>query len=110
MWKGRTVSVVLPTYNERDSIRASVEDFFGTGVVDEVIVVNNNAAGGTSEEVASTRAREVMEPRQGYGFALRRGVAEASGFYVAVSEPDATFSGEDIWKLLAYADDFDVVY
>jgi glycosyltransferase involved in cell wall biosynthesis len=99
-----------PTYNERDSIRASVEDFFVTGVVDEVIVVNNNAAEGTSEEVASTRARVVMEPRQGYGFALRRGLAEASGFYVAVSEPDATFSGEDIWKLLAYADDFDVVY
>ncbi len=110
MWQGHTVSVILPTLNERDSIRASIEELYETGVVDEVVVVNNNAAPGTSEEVARTRAREVHESRQGYGFAIRRGLAEATGHYVAVSEPDATFAGHDIWKLLAYADDFDVVY
>jgi len=110
MWHGEIVSVVLPTLNERASIRASIEELFATGVVDEVIVINNNAAPGTSEEVAQTRAREIHEPRQGYGFAIRRGLAEARGHYVAVSEPDATFAGQDIWKLLAYADDFDVVY
>jgi glycosyltransferase involved in cell wall biosynthesis len=47
MWQGRAVSVILPTYNERASIRRSIEEFFETGVVDEVVVVNNNAAPGT---------------------------------------------------------------
>src|SRR5439155_516152 len=46
LWCGQAVSVILPTYNERDSIRASIADFFNTGVVDEVIVINNNAADG----------------------------------------------------------------
>ena len=110
MWHGRSVSVVLPTYNERDSIRAAILDFIATGVVDEVIVVNNNAAAGTSEEVRSTPAREVEEPHQGYGHAVRRGLHEAGGDYVVVSEPDGTFVAGDIFKLLAYADDFDVVY
>jgi len=110
MWHGRSVSVILPTYNERGSIRQSIEDFFGTGVVDEVLVVNNNAAPGTSEEVAMTRAREIHEPRQGYGNAIRRGFREANGEYLIVSEPDGTFLGRDALKLLAYADDFDVVY
>jgi glycosyltransferase involved in cell wall biosynthesis len=110
MWHGSPVSVILPTYNERDSIRESIQDFFDTGVVDEVVVVNNNAALGTSEEVARTPAREVHEPRQGYGHAIRRGFEEASGEYLIVSEPDGTFLGRDILKLLAYADDFDVVY
>ena len=51
MWEGKTVSVILPTYNEKESIRKCVEDFFATGFVDEVVVVNNNAAPGTAEEV-----------------------------------------------------------
>lgn len=110
MWRGSRVSVILPTYNERDSIRQCIEDFFATGVVDEVVVVNNNAAPGTSEEVAKTAAREVHEPRQGYGYAIQRGLREATGDYLVVAEPDGTFLGRDIHKLLAYADDFDVVY
>jgi len=110
MWFGRSVSVILPTYNERDSIRASIESFEATGVVDEIVVVNNNAAPGTSAEVARTRAREVHEPRQGYGAAIRRGFREARGDLIIVCEPDGTFRGQDVFKLLAYADDFEVVY
>ncbi len=109
MWKNKTVSVVLPTYNEKDSIRRFIEELFETGYVDEVIVVNNNAAEGTSEEVAQTSAREVFESRQGYGQAIRRGLQEATGDLLAVAEPDGTFSAHDIVKLLAYSDDFDYV-
>ncbi|MCA9551069.1 MAG: glycosyltransferase family 2 protein [Myxococcales bacterium] len=110
MWKGKTVSVIFPTYNEKDSIRAAVEEFLGTGVVDEVVVVNNNAAAGTSEEVAKTAAREVHEPVQGYGAAIRRGFREVVGDLIIVAEPDDTFRGHDVLKLLAYSDDFEVVY
>lgn len=110
MWCGKRVSVVLPTYNERDSIRASIEEFEATGVVDEIIVVNNNAAPGTSQEVARTSAREVHESRQGYGAAIRRGLREARGDLILVFEPDGTFRGRDVRKMLAYAEDFDVVY
>jgi glycosyltransferase involved in cell wall biosynthesis len=67
MWHGRTVSVILPTYNERDSIRQSIEDILALDVADEVLVINNNAAPGTSEEVAQTPAREIHDPLQGYG-------------------------------------------
>jgi glycosyltransferase involved in cell wall biosynthesis len=116
-WRDRRVSVVFPTYNERDSIRVAILDFVATGVVDEVVVVNNNAADGTSDEVARAAAevsdgvvREVHEPRQGYGFAIQRGLRETSGDYIVVSEPDGTFLGRDTLKLLAYADDFDIVY
>ncbi len=116
-WHGHRVSVVFPTYNERDSIRVAILDFLSVGVVDEVVVVNNNAAAGTSEEVAAThaqageaRVREVHEGKQGYGHAIRRGLREATGDYVVVSEPDGTFLGRDMLKLLAYAEDADVVY
>lgn len=110
MWKGKSVSVVLPTYNEAESIRAAIVEFERTLVVDEIIVVNNNAAEGTSENVAETSAREVHEPVQGYGAAIQRGFREARGDLVIVSEPDGTFRGDDVFKLLAYAQDFEVVY
>jgi len=45
MYGDKTVSVVLPAYNEEQYIRAAVEDFAATGVVDEIIVVDNNFAG-----------------------------------------------------------------
>jgi hypothetical protein len=106
----QTVSVVLPTYNEKDSIKQVILDFFATGVVDEVIVVNNNAVAGTSEQVAGSGAREVIEPRQGYGAATRRGLREATSDLIVICEPDGTFLPRDIHKLLAYAHDFDVVY
>ena len=110
MWRDKTVSVVFPTYNEKDSIRAAIEEFFATGWIDEVIVVNNNAAPGTSEEVAKTCAREVIEPQQGYGHAIRRGLKEARGDLIIVAEPDGTFVGADVYKLLVYSDDFPVVF
>ena len=96
MWSGKSVSVILMTYNERDSIRATIDGFLGTGLVDEVLVVNNNAAPGTSEEVALTAAREVLETRQGYGWASRRGLREARGDLLVLAEPDGTFLPSDI--------------
>lgn len=110
MWQGKHVSVVFPTYNEKDSIRAAIEDFFASGYVDEIVVVNNNAAVGTDDEVRATAARLVYEEKQGYGHAIQRGLAEAAGDLLIIAEPDGTFSGHDVMKLLAYSDDMPVVF
>src|SRR3954464_9202430 len=110
MWDDKAVSVVLMTYAERDSIRAVIDGFFATGVVDEVVVVDNNAEPGTAEEVAATPARLVHEPRQGYGDATRRGLEEAHGDLIVLSEPDGTFLPADIHKLLVYSGECDVVF
>lgn len=110
MWKGQTVSVVLMTYAERDSIRSVIDGFSQTGVVDEIVVINNNAQEGTVEEVKKTDARQIFEPKQGYGYATRRGLAEASGDLIVLAEPDGTFLPTDLLKLLTYSDECDVVF
>jgi glycosyltransferase involved in cell wall biosynthesis len=109
MYRASTVSVVLPAYNEEPNIRQAIEDFYATGVVDEIIVVDNNSRDRTVEEARRTRARVVQEPRQGYGHALRRGLREATGDLIVLSEPDGTFVAGDIVKLLAYSEDFEMV-
>ncbi len=110
MFNDKAVSVVLMTYAERDSIRAVIEGFFDTGLVDEVLVVDNNAQEGTEAEVRATRARLVREPLQGYGHATRRGLAEARGEFIVLAEPDGTFLPEDIRKLLVYSAECEVVF
>jgi glycosyltransferase involved in cell wall biosynthesis len=110
MWNGKTVSVVLMTYAERDSIREVIDGFLATGLADEVLVVDNNAEPGTREEVAKTSARLVEEPRQGYGFATRRGLMDATGDLIVLAEPDGTFLPEDLVKLLAYSNECEVVF
>ncbi|MDP2649509.1 MAG: glycosyltransferase family 2 protein [bacterium] len=111
MYHGKFVSVILATYREKNSIRKVIEDFFKTGFVDEVIVVNNNSEEGTLEEVKKTKARIITENKQGYGIAYQTGIKNAKGDYVILCEPDGTYVPEDIEKFLVYAKkDFEVVF
>ncbi|GAB6052583.1 hypothetical protein JCM17960_14030 [Magnetospira thiophila] len=116
MWNGKTVSVVFPAYNEEPNIEAAIAEFqavsFFTGskVVDEILVVNNNSKDRTEELALKAGARVVSEPRQGYGNAMQRGLKEAASDIIVLCEPDGTFVAHDILKLLAYADDFEMVF
>lgn len=110
MWKNKKISVVFPAYNEEKNIKNAIEDFFSIGIVDEIVVVDNNSTDNTVKEVKKTKARLVREKRQGYGWANRRGLREASGYYIITAEPDGTFIGKDVLKLLSYTDDFNVVF
>ena len=109
MWQGFRVSVVLPAYNEAAGVAQAVGEFVAVPAVDEVLVVDNNSTDDTAARAMAAGARVVLESRQGYGFALRRGLQEASGDYIVLAEPDGTFMGRDVLKLLAYAEDFDLV-
>lgn len=111
MWRNSTLAVILPTYNEADSIEACIKGFEELGIVDEILVVNNNAHPDTSANVTRTSAREVFEDQQGYGAAIRKGLDESAEFdLVAICEPDGTFEPDDLWKLLPFLSDADVVF
>jgi glycosyltransferase involved in cell wall biosynthesis len=110
MWGDRSVAVILPTYNEAESIAKCIHDFLSTGVIDHVVVVNNNAHPDTSPAVSGTGAIEVFETKQGYGAAIQRGLIETKDFdVVCVCEPDGTFDPADILKLLPFLTDVDAV-
>jgi len=110
MWNKQKVTVVFPTYNEEDYVGKAVKDFLSTKVVDELIVIDNNSKDRSAEIAKKAGAKVIKETKQGYGWANRRGLKEASGDIIITAEPDGTFMGKDIIKLLNYADDFDVVF
>ena len=110
MWKQQTVQIIFPAFNEEESIRQAIIDFYETGFVDQVIAVDNNSTDGTRERIQSTRATYLFEPQAGYGAALTRGLREATADIVVTCEPDGTFSATDLIKLLIYSDTYDVVF
>ena len=111
MYKNKKVSIIIPTYNEEKSIAGVINGFFTTGLVDEVIAVDNNARGATTEEIKKTKAIHVKEyKKQGYGYAIMRGLREATGDILIISEADNTFDPKDVEKFLAYSNDFEVIF
>jgi glycosyltransferase involved in cell wall biosynthesis len=109
VWNNQSLCVVLPTYNEKDSIAEVIRGFERLSIVDDIVVVNNNAAEGTSEEVAPTSAREVVETTQGYGAAIKRGLRATNADLICICEPDGTFDPADLLKLLPFTSECELV-
>lgn len=109
MYNGMTVSVVMPAYNEADGIADTIRGFLAVPEIDEVIVADNNSRDDTARLAIEAGARVVPETRQGYGFACRRALEAASSDYIIITESDGTFRPTDVYKFLAYAEEFDAI-
>lgn len=103
------LSVVFPAYNEEEVIEKAIKEFKKIPEVDEIIVVDNNSTDRTFEIALQNGAKVVKEKKQGYGYACQRGLKEAKNDIIILVEPDMTFYPKDIYKFLAYIDDFDLV-
>lgn len=105
MFEGKSVSVIVPAYNEEATIRQVVLDFVSHAAVDEVLVVDNNCKDKTAELAREAGARVVEESAPGYGCALRCGMREASSDLFVLVEADGSFRASDLSKFLAYMED-----
>ncbi|MHA6278608.1 glycosyltransferase family 2 protein [Salinimicrobium sp. CAU 1759] len=66
------IKVIIPAYNEADSIGLVVKDV--PEFVDEVIVVSNNSTDNTEQTAAQAGATVLQESRKGYGYACLKGI------------------------------------
>ena len=70
----KKIVVVIPAFNEENSIGKVVRDI-PKGCVDEVIVVDNNSSDATEQSALAEGATVLSEPKQGYGAACLKGLA-----------------------------------
>jgi dolichol-phosphate mannosyltransferase len=100
------LSVVIPAHNEEGRIEATVREFAAAlqaaGIAHEILVVNDNSKDGT-EAVLQRTQRELPAlryinntPPNGFGFAVRAGLAAFKGEAVAIVMADASDSPEDL--------------
>ncbi len=66
------IKVIIPAYNEADSIASVIKDI--PNIVDEVIVVSNNSNDDTIINARSAGATVLSESRRGYGYACLKGM------------------------------------
>ena len=76
------VSVVIPTYNEAQSIGRVLADI--PAIVEEVLVVDSDSSDGTAAVAREMGAKVLPEPRRGYGRACLSGLAAANAPEVVV--------------------------
>ncbi len=66
------IKVIIPAFNEQDSIANVVNDI--PSIVDEVIVVSNNSTDNTIKNAKKAGATVLEENRKGYGYACLKGM------------------------------------
>jgi glycosyltransferase involved in cell wall biosynthesis len=95
------VSVVIPTLNEAGNIREALDTIDRElAFPKEIIVVDGNSTDGTLEIVKDSNCRLIIEPRRGYGVALRIGMKAAKGDVVIMVDGDGTYEFKHINRLL----------
>jgi glycosyltransferase involved in cell wall biosynthesis/2-polyprenyl-3-methyl-5-hydroxy-6-metoxy-1,4-benzoquinol methylase len=104
----RTLSVIVPAYNEAATFEALMEALLLKEVPDldlEIIVVESNSTDGT-REIAQRykdhpRVRLVLQDRpQGKGYAVRTGFQHATGDFILIQDADLEYDLEDYDALL----------
>ena len=73
-----TIKVIIPAYNEEDSIANVIHDI--SSAVEEIIVVSNNSTDKTEENASKAGATVLKEERKGYGFACLKGMEHIASF------------------------------
>jgi glycosyltransferase involved in cell wall biosynthesis len=74
--KDISINVIIPAFNEQDSIGNVIRDI--PNFVDEVIVANNNSTDNTKLVAERAGATVVFEPQKGYGYACLKAMAYIS--------------------------------
>lgn len=100
----RCLSLVMPAYNEQETILTSVERVLAQPFVNELIIVNDASVDQTLaliETLTDPRVK-ILSHRvnQGKGAALRTGIAAATSDYVGIQDADLEYNPADLARLL----------
>jgi len=100
------LSVVIPVYNENQTIHEILRRVHRVDIPKEIIIVDDGSTDGTRDRLEEIgrqlpNVRVILQPHNmGKGRALRTGFAAARGDYVVVQDADLEYDPEDYYKLI----------
>lgn len=108
------LSVIIPAYNESDTITSVLERLLVLDISMEIILVDDASTDDTVQKASQFPGRVRIlrqEVNQGKGMAIRRALTEAVGDVVVIQDADLEYYPEDLQELLKpFESGADVVY
>jgi glycosyltransferase involved in cell wall biosynthesis len=98
MYKGDSITVIIPCLNEEQGIERVLRAM--PEFVDQVIVVDNGSTDRTSHIATELGAQVIREDVRGYGRAYKRGFAEATGDLIVTLDGDHSYPVDAVSYLL----------
>src|SRR5689334_4163116 len=111
------LSVIIPVYNEVESIEVILNRVNDTKLVDEIVVVDDGSKDGTRDKLKTLDGKNnvrviLHEKNQGKGAAVRTGMEAATGEVLLIQDADLEYDPRDFPELLRPIEEgvADVVY
>ncbi len=110
------LSIVVPVFNERETIGEVLEHLERLPLAKEVVVVDDGSTDGTRDVLRNLESPGVkvilQDKNYGKGYAIRTALEHVTGDYVIIQDADMEYEPSDIPKMLEFAveEDAEVVY
>jgi glycosyltransferase involved in cell wall biosynthesis len=106
----RSVTILLPAYNEEQSIGKTIASIKNRYPEFEILVIDDGSTDNTLKTAMAAGANVWPHPyNMGNGAAIKTGLRCASGEWVVMMDADGQHDPADIERLLEYRDQFDMV-
>ena len=107
--RGLVVSVVVPVYNNAETIRQCLDSLLSQSYKDiEIIVVDDGSTDGTRDVVRGFPVKLIAVDHQGSSHARNVGIKEAEGQIIGFAEGDATYDKDYLARSVAHFADANV--
>lgn len=107
---GKEISVIIPAYNEENTISEVVADLNKLSFVSEIIVVDDGSTDSTRQKALESGAKVIShENNCGYGASLKTGIINSKNDIIAFVDADAQHNPEDLTLMSEYIDEHDMI-